>query len=79
MFGPTLFCVDSCDVMEKQAEMGQQISIVVLLIHRFVSIFRYPSTSVVISSSVTEKQLEKQRVKQCWSVQRKMLRERRIK
>ncbi|GMS89332.1 hypothetical protein PENTCL1PPCAC_11507, partial [Pristionchus entomophagus] len=40
MFGPTLFCVDSCDVMEKQAEMGQQISIVVLLIHRFVSIFR---------------------------------------
>lgn len=40
MFGPTLFCVDSCDVMEKQTEMGQQISIVVLLIHRFVSIFR---------------------------------------
>lgn len=40
MFGPTLFCVDSYDVMEKQAEMGQQIAIVVLLIHRFVSIFR---------------------------------------
>ncbi|GMR42226.1 hypothetical protein PMAYCL1PPCAC_12421 [Pristionchus mayeri] len=40
MFGPTLFCVDSCDVMEKQAEMGQQISIVVLLIHRFAAIFR---------------------------------------
>ncbi|GMT19242.1 hypothetical protein PFISCL1PPCAC_10539 [Pristionchus fissidentatus] len=40
MFGPTLFYVDSCDVMEKQAEMGQQISVVVLLIHRFAHLFR---------------------------------------